>query len=192
MINQKKAAMEMSVGTVVTIVLLMTVLALGIVLVQKIFTGATESVDSINDQIRGEIDNLFNTEDEELVINLGSKHIANVKQGTDDFGFSFGFSPNDPSLLSTATYSIIVQDPSGNQYCSGSSSTYTAPQIRKWFIGGINNLQFDRTTPSAVYGLIQVKIPEDMAVCSQKFKIEIDGELYENYFVIKVIKKGFI
>ena len=38
----KKAAMEMSVGTIVTIVLLMSVLVLGIFMIQKIFSGSTK------------------------------------------------------------------------------------------------------------------------------------------------------
>ena len=42
MFSKKRGAMEMSVGTIVTIVLLMTVLVLGIFLVQRIFTSSTE------------------------------------------------------------------------------------------------------------------------------------------------------
>ena len=40
--RDKKAAMEMSVGTIVTIVLLMTVLILGLVLVRTIFSRSEE------------------------------------------------------------------------------------------------------------------------------------------------------
>ena len=55
MIENKKAAMEMSVGTIVTIVLLMSVLVLGLVLITNIFSGATSSVKTIDDKVKSEI-----------------------------------------------------------------------------------------------------------------------------------------
>jgi len=53
MIKNRRAAMEMSVGTIVTIVLLMTVLILGLVLVRTIFSSAKYNVDVIDEKIRG-------------------------------------------------------------------------------------------------------------------------------------------
>ena len=50
--KNKHAAMEMSVGTIVTIVLLMAVLVLGLVLVRTIFKNSTESIDSIDEQVK--------------------------------------------------------------------------------------------------------------------------------------------
>ena len=58
-IKNKKAAIELSIGTVVIIVLAMSMLILGLVLIRNIFTGATESVDQINDNVRSEIIKLF-------------------------------------------------------------------------------------------------------------------------------------
>ena len=56
-IKNKKAAMEMSVGTIVTIVLLMSVLILGIFLVQNIFKSAKGAVDLTDKQLKNEINN---------------------------------------------------------------------------------------------------------------------------------------
>ena len=53
--KNKKAAMEMSVGNIVTIVLLMTVLVLGIILVQRIFTSGVGVVDLTDEQLSGTI-----------------------------------------------------------------------------------------------------------------------------------------
>ena len=47
--------MQMSVGTIVTIVLLMTVLILGLVLVRTIFGGAVENIDNIDQAVKNEI-----------------------------------------------------------------------------------------------------------------------------------------
>jgi len=54
--KNNKAAMEMSVGTIVTIVLLTAVLILGLVLIRTIFQSSTESIESIDTAIKAEID----------------------------------------------------------------------------------------------------------------------------------------
>ena len=59
MIKQKKAAMEMSVGTIVTIVLLMSVLILGIFLIKNIFSSAKNAIDLTDEQLNAEINELF-------------------------------------------------------------------------------------------------------------------------------------
>ena len=56
---RKQAAMEMSVGTIVTIVLLMTVLVLGLVLVRTIFTGAIKNIDNVDKAVENQISKLF-------------------------------------------------------------------------------------------------------------------------------------
>ena len=59
--------MEMSVGTIVTIVLLMSVLVLGIILIKNIFYGGIKIVDMTNEQLENEINKLFG-EDKKLVL----------------------------------------------------------------------------------------------------------------------------
>ena len=48
----KKGALELSIGTIVIIVIGMSMLILGLVLVQKIFVGSTNNVDDLNNKIR--------------------------------------------------------------------------------------------------------------------------------------------
>jgi len=86
----KKAAMEMSVGTIVTIVLLMSVLVLGIFLVQKIFGGSSDAIDQINNQVEGQINELFADRDISFVI-LPSSGKVTVKKGDDPSGAAFSF-----------------------------------------------------------------------------------------------------
>ena len=50
--KSKRAAMEMSVGTMVTIILLVTVLVLGIFFVQKIFKSGTSAIDNIDTEVQ--------------------------------------------------------------------------------------------------------------------------------------------
>ncbi len=61
--TNKKAAMEMSVGTIVTIVLLMAVLVLGLTLVRSIFGSAQGAVDLTDSQLKEEISDIFGDDD---------------------------------------------------------------------------------------------------------------------------------
>jgi len=55
----KKAAFELSMTTVVIIVLAMVMLALGLTLVKTIFSGAVYTATSLNDQVKNEINKMF-------------------------------------------------------------------------------------------------------------------------------------
>jgi len=59
----KKAAMEMSMGTIVTIVLLMSVLILGLVFVKNIMCSGIILTDDISSNVKNEIKGLFGTKD---------------------------------------------------------------------------------------------------------------------------------
>ncbi len=61
--KNKRAAMEMSMGTVVTIVLLVTVLILGLVFVRKIMCSGIILTDQINEGMVNEIKGLFSVND---------------------------------------------------------------------------------------------------------------------------------
>ena len=61
-IKNKKAALELSIGTVVVLVIGMAMLILGLVLVRTIFTGAKYNVDQINKNVEAEINKLFDEE----------------------------------------------------------------------------------------------------------------------------------
>ena len=68
--KSKKGAIELSVGTIVIIVLAMTMLILGIVLIRNIFTGTITNVDEINEGVRDQIKKLFQNENDRAVICL--------------------------------------------------------------------------------------------------------------------------
>ena len=54
MVLNKKAAMELSIGTIVIIVLAMSMLILGLVLIKTIFSGAKYNIDTMNDKVRND------------------------------------------------------------------------------------------------------------------------------------------
>ncbi|GAI48309.1 unnamed protein product, partial [marine sediment metagenome] len=85
----QKQAQEMSVGTIVTIVLLMTVLILGLVLVRTIFKGSIENIESIDEAVKNEITKLFSEDDTRKVVIYPSSREISLKKGeSGGFGFS--------------------------------------------------------------------------------------------------------
>lgn len=76
-ISDKKAALELAVGTIVIIVIAVTMLILGIVLVRNIMCGAMGLTIDINDKVKGEINKLFESSGGEVVcIGSGSQAVG--------------------------------------------------------------------------------------------------------------------
>lgn len=106
--TNKKAAMELSISTIVVIVLAMSMLILGLVLVRSIFAGAKYNVDGLNKNVEAEINKLFNEKNLKTYIYLPNNQ-ADVKKGS-SFSLNFGIR-NDAqgeSKPSTFTYEIIA------------------------------------------------------------------------------------
>ena len=61
--KNKKAAIEMSIGTIVVIVIAMVMLIMGVVLVRKIMCGGILLTDKITRETESEITNLFGSDD---------------------------------------------------------------------------------------------------------------------------------
>jgi len=63
MINKKTGAMEMSIGTIVTIAILMVVLIMGMYLVRTIMCSGIILTEEISESVTNEVKDLFNAED---------------------------------------------------------------------------------------------------------------------------------
>lgn len=165
--KNKKAAMEMSVGTIVTVVLLMTVLILGLVLVQKIYGGATNIVDMTSSELEDQVTKLFSDEDE-LVI-YPSKREIEVKQ-TEQNGFGIGIK-NLLTGSGTKTFSYDVSVSSLEQ-CEGST---TEEEIESWLIG---KSEEDIPIPTGKLSVQKtlIDVPIGSPLCTFKLRINVDAE----------------
>jgi len=193
--KNKEGALELSIGTIVVIVIGMSMLILGLVLVQKIFKGSTQSIDSINEQVLNEIVNLFGDDSGNLLIKLGSTNSVTVKPG-DEFGVAMGAQHPDGESITRETIQFRIQlDESNSDNCfrrlgkSGAEDLFITP-INIW-----NNL--DRFTGSTGAALIQIRVPDNTPVCSQKVNVDVKlkdaAQPFEgNFFVLNVGKKGIL
>src|SRR3989338_4042789 len=85
--TKRRGALELSIGTIVIIVLAMSMLILCLVLVRTIFTGAKYNVDQLNKNVEAEINKLFNERGGKTFIYLPNSE-AEVKKGK-SFGIAF-------------------------------------------------------------------------------------------------------
>ncbi len=86
--KSRKAAIEMSMNTFVTIVLVVIVMVLAIFFVQKIFKSGTTAIDGIDSKIQSEIDKLFADEGKKIVVYPKEREIKIAQGENGGFGFS--------------------------------------------------------------------------------------------------------
>ena len=172
--KNKKAALELSIGTIVIIVIGMTMLILGMVLVKNIFFGATESVNILNDKVKASIVNLFGDENKEVIIMLGQDKTAKIKAGSDVFGVAIGAKTLDGSLTSRSRlkYKLSLDD-STSENCAddkflGESNT------KKLFKQKMNEyIEFDEYSGDSSFAIVQIGVPKGTKLCTQKVRIDV-------------------
>ena len=117
----KKGAVELSVSTIVIIVLAMSMLILGMVLVRSIMCGAIGMTTNINTKVEGEINNLFEATGAEVAcIGAGEDPVALIPGRTNTIYCKI-------RADKTAEYNIKVK--------SISAGDLKEAEIRKWIIG---------------------------------------------------------
>ncbi len=171
----KIGAMEMSIGTIVIIVLSMSMLILGMVLVKNIFGGASDNILQMNDKVKGEINKLF-VEDKRTVVYLPNQ-IAKIRQN-EDWGVAFGIKNLERGS------DVTVSDPDVRTKCGMGER-----DIEAWIKTG----RADDTTIApgqSYFGIVRFLIPEGAPLCTVRFHIDItkDNTPYATeFFDIEVL-----
>jgi len=172
---RKKGAMELSIGTVVIIVLAMAMLILGLVLVRSIFSGAKYNIEKMNEKVEGEINKLF-VEDKRAVLYLPNR-LAEIKQG-DPYGIAFGI--QNAVATQTFKWEVEVDDSKIKDKCG-----VTELQAEGWIITGGDG-SASVASGQKYYDIIRFNIPEgvvsDISTCIVRYKLIIiqeDGIPYQ-------------
>lgn len=179
----KKGAIEMSIGTIVIIVLAMSMLILGMVLVKNIFSGSSENVLQMNDKVKDQINKLF-VEDKRTVVYLPNQ-IAKIEQN-EDWGIAFGIKnlARGTAEAGRFHYEVTVSDPDARTKCGIDERT-----IESWIKTG----RADDTTIApgqSYFGIVRFLIPENAPLCTVRFHIDvtIDNTPYAvEFFDVEVL-----
>jgi hypothetical protein len=192
--QNKRAAIELSIGTIVVIVLAMSMLILGLVLVRTIFTGATESVNILDTKVQGEIVKLFSDTGTDVIIKLGSDQTAKIKPGGDTLSVGIGARTRDGTATdrNRLKYKLTLDPASGTNCVSvlGKSATEAL------FITPLNQQRtFDAFDGANAFAGVSIKVPKGTGVCSQTVLVDVtdtktNTAVGGNYFTIEVLKEG--
>ena len=183
--KNKKAAMEMSVGTIVTIVLLMSVLVLGIFLVQRVFSSGTNAVDQIDAQVQNEINKLFSEEGQTLAIFPNSREVI-LKQG-ESAGFAFSVFNKD---VESHSYSWSVEALESFDFVGKCGSGMTQSKADNFLLVPSGAFDLSGSSQMALPELVKFDIPETAPLCTIPYKLTIkqDGGTFPGTTVFVTIK----
>jgi hypothetical protein len=167
MVNNK-GAIELSIGTIVIIVLAMSMLILGLVLVKNIFGGATQIADMTNDQLRDQVSKLFSG-DKKLVVYPDSRHIK-LKQG-DTEGFGLGIKNLLPSSSTATTfaYEVVISDPDLRSKCGGIGEN----EALGWIVTGRAEDQIPIASGDFVSSKVLLNIPVGSPLCTVRYRVNV-------------------
>ncbi len=191
----KKAAIELSMSTVVIVVLAMAMLVFGIVLINSIRKGATESVDIINDRVKGQITSLFSEEGTKIAVKLSGDKIAKVKQG-ERLGVAIG--------AETRNIGVVLPDESNLKYflekTNGNSAsddcqgiTVLDHEFQNRIAPGTGTYRFEDVEGANGYVILFFVIDDAAPECTQRFKIhtiDTEGEIASASFRVQIISGG--
>ncbi|MGY4884928.1 MAG: hypothetical protein ACP5NZ_05105 [Nanobdellota archaeon] len=180
------------------VIILIALIILGLMINKNIFKKNISNVNSINDQLKREID-ITLEQDKNLVIFPGGKaeKTATVERGTEMLGVPIGFEPKNPEAFGAAknkcTYSIEIGLDEFNKvvyWCTKNGWTNPLNDIYP----GTRNIYFDEVQDGKGYALIKIEIPKDVEPCIQPFVVNVSctgypNETVSNYFNVEIIKK---
>lgn len=177
----KRGAVELSIGTIVIIVLAMSMLILGIVLIKNIFTGATKLADMSFDQVESEMAAVYGVE-RELSL-LPKVDEMKLKGGTSEV-FAIGIRNK---LQGTSggearfAYELTFDD---FKDCGFSEN-----EIRGWIKGEEGTI--GQIGPGQLHiEKISIDLPEGTTLCKFKIRVTVtqNGQGYAgDSFFLKVI-----
>ena len=196
--HTKKGAIELSIGTIIIIVLGMTMLILGLVLVRQIFSVATKSIDSIDGQVKDEINKQLGNQDGYILVYTGEgKDTAKVKSGTDNFGVAIAARTQDGSATDRdrLQYRLSLAAPTGKSCID--AKILGEPKTTALFKTPLNKQNsFDKYEDDKARARIEISVPSGTASCTQKVLIDVTDtkagqSIGGSFFILEITKGGF-
>jgi len=181
----KKGAIELSIGTIVIIVLAMSMLILGLVLVKNIFKGSTNVVDMTNEQLKNQVASIFG-EEQKLVV-YPDTEIIDIKIG-ERGAFGIGIRNKISGAAASSakfSYTVSVSDPEVRKKCG-----FGEAEANAFIMSGKSDDNLNLAPGELMSRKVILQIPEGTNPCIVGYKIEakVNGQPYANRFMSIEIK----
>jgi hypothetical protein len=171
-IKSKKGAIELSMSTIVILVLAMSMLVLGIILIKNIFSSGTNAIKSVDAGVKSEIQKIFSNEGSKIVVYPTSR-LVDIKQGADGEGFAFSVKNVDSGAPKSFTWSVRADT---NFSYASKCPGITAAIANDWI--AVSSGSFTLSSGNSLDNeiLVLFTIPRTVPLCSIPFNIQIkDG-----------------
>jgi len=181
--TMKRGAIELSIGTIVIIVLAMSMLILGLVLVKNIFSTSNDIVDMTDDQLRDRISTIWG-EDKKLVAYPTSREIE-VKPGeVSGFGIGIKNLGKGSSPPTDFRYEVVVSDEDIERKCGIGAS-----EAEGWIVTGRAE-SLEIAPGEFTSGKVLIEIPEGSSLCTFRYRINVGagGNAYASELMDITIK----
>jgi hypothetical protein len=163
--KNKKAALEMSMTTIVTIVLIVVTLVLALVLIRTIFTSSTNAIDQVNTAIQDQINSLFTSEGTSLAVYPASREIT-LKRGDTPKGFAFSVK-NPEKTTASFTYNISAGD------VHNCGTTFTTAQADAYVLGNTGSFSLGPGNALDLPILVKFDIPSASVPCTVIYNLNV-------------------
>lgn len=167
MVKNKKGAMELSIGTIVVLVLAMVMLIGGLVLVKTIFDSATSAVGEIDKGVRDSIAKSFTDSSKKLAIYPSARTIE-IKQKTQGEGFAFSVR-NTQIEDESFSYQIYVD----TVFDIVEKCKINTAEAESWLIVESGSFSLGKGADMEDPELVLFNIPENAPPCTIPYKIEV-------------------
>jgi len=166
----KKGAMELSLSTIVTIVLLVIMLGVGIYIITLIRGGATEAIDSINDNVIKAIEDAFVDEDKTIAIYPTTR---TIRIGQGDTGRGFAFSVKNKDIKSHSyTWEVKVDE----NYDIEEECGIGMADANFWIVQDTGSFKLASSQTIELPILVKYDIPESAPNCQIPYLLEINQD----------------
>ncbi|OYT41175.1 hypothetical protein B6U80_01915 [Candidatus Pacearchaeota archaeon ex4484_26] len=190
--RNKKGAIELSVGTMVIIVVAVVMLVLALIFVKRIFSTATSSVDILDKKVTSKLQGLFGDEGRNVVVMLGSDKIARFKPSEETYGIAIGARTVDGSLIKSRDrlkFKLTLDT---------ASSDCDINIVKNFFLTPLDTLlPFDEYEKDSAFSIVRLRIPAGAVLCTQKVFIDVEDTKPGatnpggSQFTIEIIRSGF-
>ena len=156
----------MSMTTIVTIVIVVVTLVLALVLIKTIFSSSTSAVTQVNSAIQNQINQLFTTENTNLVIYPEDRQVQ-VSRGGSPSGFAFSVK-NDGTQAAQYNYNVAASD------VSNCGSAITLAQANSFVLGASGPISIAAGQQLDLPILVEFSIPKAAVPCTVIYSVTIN------------------